>query len=81
MDPYYWGPHFFGWMWIFPVTLLVICLGFLFVFLFRGPASWSRGPWHIQDRGESAQEILDRRYARGEITKEQYEEMKRVLGT
>jgi len=30
-------------------------------------------------RDESAREILDRRYARGELTKEQYEEMKRTL--
>lgn len=29
---------------------------------------------------ETAREILDRRYAGGEITKEQYEEIKRSLG-
>ena len=32
-------------------------------------------------RGASAYEILDRRYATGEITREQYETMKKVLGT
>ena len=29
---------------------------------------------------ETAREILDKRYARGEITREQYDEMKRTLG-
>ncbi len=31
------------------------------------------------DKRESPREILDRRYASGEITKEQYEEMRRAL--
>ena len=79
MEPYYWGPHFFGWMWIFPVIFLIVCLVFLFAFLFRGPGGWG-GAWHRRDEAESARDILDKRYARGEITKDQYEEMKRALG-
>jgi putative membrane protein len=31
--------------------------------------------------GESPEEILDRRYANGEITKEDYEERKRVINS
>ncbi|MGA2481413.1 MAG: SHOCT domain-containing protein [Spirochaetia bacterium] len=38
-----------------------------------------RGGWRGH-REESALEILQRRYARGEITKEEFEEMKRTLG-
>jgi putative membrane protein len=38
-----------------------------------------RGGWRGHHE-ESALEILQRRYARGEITKEQFEEMKRTLG-
>jgi putative membrane protein len=51
----------------------------LLVFLFRGPGwLWrARGGWN--DKRESPREILDRRYASGEITKEQYEEMRRTL--
>ncbi len=30
---------------------------------------------HVEARGESAREILQARYARGEITREQYQEM------
>ena len=78
MDPYYWGPHFFGWMWIFPLTFLIICLVFLFLFLFRGPR-WFMGQWDHHAPRETAREILDRRYTGGEITKEQYEEIKRSL--
>ena len=45
----------------------------------RGPGwLWrARGGWN--DKRESPREILDRRYASGEITKEQYEEMRRAL--
>jgi putative membrane protein len=41
--------------------------------------SW--GPWHSADgsTSETARQILDKRYARGEITSEQYEQMKRSL--
>ena len=80
MYPYYWGPHFFGWMWIIPAIFLIVCLVFLFTFLFRGPGWWGGRHWHRADNGESARDILDKRYARGEITKDQYEEMKRTLG-
>lgn len=64
-----------GFMWIFPLLFFIVLL----VFLFRGPG------WFWRDRGggdnkrESPREILDRRYANGEITKEQYEEMRRTL--
>ena len=77
MDPNWWGPHMFGWMWIFPFTFMIICMIFLFAFLFRGPG-WFWGHRDPASR-ESAREILDRRYAGGELTKEQYEEMKRNL--
>jgi len=80
MDPYCWWGHGFGfgWMWIFPLIFLVICLFFAFGFFLRGPGRFR------QDAGragsdESAREVLDRRYAKGEITKEQYEEMKHAL--
>jgi len=47
------------------------------VYLARYFARRGGGPSHHE---ESALEILQKRYARGEITKEQYEEMKRDLG-
>jgi putative membrane protein len=80
MDTYQWLWHGMGFMWIFPffffffLIAVVLCV----VFLSRGPWWFGRG----HDRGghrETAREILDRRFASGELTKEQYEEMKRAL--
>jgi putative membrane protein len=78
MAPYWWGLHMFGWTWIFPLTFLAVCLFFLFAYLFRGPR-WFYGRRDRRELCEAAREILDRRYASGEITRDQYEEMKRVL--
>jgi len=79
MEPSYWWWHGFGFMWIFPLLFLIVMI----LFLFRGAPSCF---WHTgrredrrEDRRESPREILDRRYASGEITKDQYEEMKRTL--
>ncbi len=76
MEPYHWWWPGFGFMWIFPLLFLIIFA----LFLFRGPW-WSRRDRDRTDesRRESAREILDRRYASGEITKEQYEDMKQTL--
>jgi uncharacterized membrane protein len=37
-------------------------------------------PTALDDQDLSARQILDRRYARGEITREQYEAMKQDIG-
>ncbi|HVC29756.1 MAG TPA: SHOCT domain-containing protein [Steroidobacteraceae bacterium] len=78
MAPYGWWPGF-GFMWIFPLLFLIVVI----VFLSRGgPGRFWRGGWHDNRRDEkreSPREILDRRYASGEISKEQYEEMRRTL--
>lgn len=77
-----WG---MGWMWfIWPLAILGIIL--LVVFLVRGTTT--RTPGHGGEAapppdGESgrsrAQEILDERHARGEITDEEYQERLRQL--
>jgi putative membrane protein len=54
-----------GWMWIFWVVVIV-----LIVLLVR-PRSIVTGP--RDESNLSAEEILKRRYARGEIGKEEYE--------
>lgn len=69
----WWGP--FPWMWIFPLLFLVVML----LFLFRGVGWPGCGGRRTRDREESAREILDRRYARGELTREQYQQMKKDL--
>lgn len=62
-----WG---MGWgMWFLPLILVILLLYFL-----------SDNKRRIRNGdGESAREILKRRYASGEITKEQFEEMKKDI--
>ena len=71
-------PRFFpfGWLW----GLFFIFIAFWLVRLLFLPWRWG---WHYGRRywryGDSAYYILRERYARGEITREQFEEMMRDL--
>jgi len=62
-------------MWIFPLIFLIV----LVLFLFRGPGWPMCGGYRRQDREETAREVLDRRYARGEISREDYQRMRKDL--
>ena len=81
-----WGPHF-HWFWIIPFLFMVLMFGACFRMLWRtGNWRWRSGhrarwqPFWCYDLGqEPPDQILDRRYASGEITKEQYEQMKRDI--
>jgi putative membrane protein len=82
------GPEHLGWggWWMFPMVmpflmfvLMVIVLYFLFG---RGG---SRPPWRDHDRSlsagdaETALEILKKRYARGEITSDEFQRIKKDI--
>lgn len=72
-----WG---FGWMWFMPVLMMVFW-GFVIwavVALIQGISRGGSAGAGASREG-SALEILKRRYARGEISKEEYEEKKRDL--
>ncbi len=82
-----WGPGYFWWggMWIFPIIMLIVMV--VVVFLIFGHSNF-RPPWHGYDRffgdqggSETALEILKKRYAKGEITKEEFEQMKKDILT
>jgi len=65
----------FHWWWIIPVAMMVLC--FLMIRRHRGcMMGWSRS----HHKAGSVREILDKRYALGEISKEEYEEKKRDIG-
>ncbi len=68
----------FGWMWLMPI-FFIIFWGLVIwgiVALVRG-LSGSRGS--DSSKTDSALEVLKKRYARGEINKEEYEEKKKDL--
>ena len=67
--------------WIFPIFMMILCF-----FMIRGrrwPMMCCFGrrdiDYHQTKDSDSAIEILDKRYASGEINKDEYEEKKRTL--
>ena len=76
--PYY-GFFPFGFVFFpFGFIFFFFIVFFVFRFLFWGWGGWGRYRWYGYYRGEPA-EIVKERYARGEITKEQFEQMMRDL--
>ena len=78
------GEHFWwgGW-WMFPmimpIVFLIIAMIVLYLIFGRErfkPPWWDRYPGR---ESESALDILKKRYAKGEITKEEFEQMKKDL--
>ena len=66
--------------WIFPIAMMALCF-----FMMRKRGNWmcgfgsrDRGKNHISD-SDSASEILDKRYALGEISEQEYKEKKLTL--
>ena len=77
MEPYQWWWHGMGFMSMYALFFLIV-LVLCVALLVRGPWWSGRGRDGSGNR-ETPREILDRRFASGELTKEQYEEMKRTL--
>jgi putative membrane protein len=75
MFAYAGGWNGFQWWWLIPMAMMILCF---FMMLRHGGCmtGWSRP----RRDGGSAKEILDKRYARGEIGKEEYEQKKRDIG-
>jgi uncharacterized membrane protein len=65
-------PPYFFFPWIF---IPLFFFGFFFALRW-----WGWGYWNSERYYDSALEILRERFARGEITKDQYEQMGRDLG-
>ena len=74
----FWQWHFWFFPTFMPILLFVfICLYLYFIFGRR----WARKPWQYggSPEGETALDILKKRYARGEINKDEFEQMKRDI--
>jgi putative membrane protein len=64
----------FHWWWLIPLAMMILCF-----IMMHGRRSCSMGGARSRHTAESAREILDRRYALGEIGKEEYQEKKRDI--
>ena len=62
--------------WIFPLGMMLLCF-----FGMRGKGMCGMGGLKETDSSESAREILDRRYASGEIDRTEYEEIKGTISS
>lgn len=88
MEPHMWWEGGLRWMWIFPFTFMVfmmLVIGICAFWFLRRSGGW--GPscpmcgWNTRGprNQDTPRQVLDRRYASGEITKEQYEGIKQDL--
>lgn len=72
------GYEFCGnYWWIFPLVMIIFCI----FFMRRGCSRMMCGFGGRTHFGESAMDILNKRYSRGEIDQEEYEEKKKNLET
>ncbi len=78
MEPFGFWWQGMGFMWIFPL-FFIIGMALCALFMFRG-GGWGCHRHGEHDRSESPRDILDRRFARGEIDRAKYDEMRDVLG-
>jgi len=74
----FWQWHF----WFFPKFIPIIwfvIMGLCLYFIIS--RRWARKPWEAGGgpEGETALDILKKRYARGEISKDEFEQMKRDI--
>jgi len=80
MGPWHsWG----GGMFVFPFIMLIVMLFVVYMIFGRGNfrPPWQNGSRHSDPNQsfETALDILKKRYANGEITKEQFEQMKKDI--
>ena len=90
--PWWHEVHGHEFWWIFPLMFFVMMIVMCFFMMRRGGMGCMWRDWNTDrpesrdamkrnwsERSESALEVLDKRYARGEIEKQEYEEKKAAI--
>ncbi len=80
----YWGMHGGGW-WILGAAVMMLCMGAMMWMMMRGmgggSSQRSSPPSEPSDTTQSALEILERRFAQGDISVEEYRERREILAS
>jgi len=66
---------FASYWWLFPLLMIAVCM----IFMRKGCGGMMCGPRAHHEPGKSAREILDKRYAGGDIDLQEYEDRRREL--
>ncbi len=77
--PAWHGMHMPGFWWIFPLMFFIMIFFVFFIMMRRGGMGCM---WHdrmLDKSSDSALDILNKRYAKGEIDKQEYEEKKSLI--
>jgi putative membrane protein len=76
-----WGYGYDGWVWMWLVgALVVVGIVVLVLFLVRSSKTWTSADPTAKTAQPTPRQILDERYARGELTTEEYRERVETLG-
>jgi putative membrane protein len=81
MRPWMMGPGMmagYGWMWLIPVFWIVL-VGLIIWAIVAAVRRSNESKGSDSSKADSALEMLKKRYAQGEISKEEYEEKKKDL--